>query len=347
MFAAAGLFKYTEDPAYQQQFITDANAIEAGQVDPSWLRMRKATQSYHFHQLALFSYLLTDNSAVDKQFMAQCNGWLDEMVAEISGQIADRTYPVAGGTYMTSGYGTHTTPASHPLIVKHKLTGDRQYLDMLQANLSYFLGANPLNICWISGVGERNVSRMLHINSRCDTVDRIAPGLVPYGAIKPNAEQRHGAILNTLYPAWADWPLPQTWCDGVDHSDAAMAEFTIHQNIVTAAFNYGYMLDTFSPSSVVPGGDGNTRGTPPLASAAPRAHAARRGHRLTLTVPRSHGAIVRVAVLTLQGRELLSRSPATPAYRVALDVASLPAATYVVNATTRKRTVRQVLAVTR
>lgn len=75
--------------------------------------------------------------------------------------------------------------------------------------------------------------------------------------------------------------------------------------------------------------------------------AARCGRRLTFTVPRSHGAIVRVTVLTLQGRELLSRSPSTPACRVALNVASLPAATYVVKATTRKRTVRQVLAVTR
>jgi endoglucanase len=149
--------------------------------------------------------------------------------------------------------GLQTTPQTLPAIVAYALTGDEAYRALAYTSADFNLGANPLNMCWITGLGQRRPDAgILHLDSwyyefEGKNEGEVIPGIVPYAHHVPgmdftgaaNGPHNNDWALQSLYPPVADWPLHETWQH--NRQSPRTGEFTINQNIAKAAAVYGFL----------------------------------------------------------------------------------------------------------
>jgi len=65
------------------------------------------------------------------------------------------------------GYtSTYSTPASPTLVRAHYLSGNPKYLKTILRSALYSAGANPMNLCLTTGLGETVFQHALHEDSR-------------------------------------------------------------------------------------------------------------------------------------------------------------------------------------
>jgi len=104
--------------------------------------------------------------------------------------------PWAPITWGTGAYENFAVTAAH----LYGLTRDPECRDWLIRTCDNTLGANPLGLSWISGLGERTVRCPLH-NSRYRAAGVPVPGMQEQGPMKKG----HGyAFTETVYPKWKE-----------------------------------------------------------------------------------------------------------------------------------------------
>jgi hypothetical protein len=148
-------------------------------------------------------------------------------------------------------WGSATTPKNLPLLVAHYLSRDPAYLASQYTTSDYLLGGNPLNMVWVTGLGERSPSEVMHWDSWYRPAP--VPGIVPMGPYRYVPEPAKGpwepgyAQQVACYPDTELWPPHELWFE--NRLTPATNEFTVG-NIAEAAAAYGYLCaDATAPPS--------------------------------------------------------------------------------------------------
>ena len=112
-----------------------------------------------------------------------------------SGKMAYKfvRHPDAPISWGTGAYGVHI----RPVVAAWFATGDAKYRDWIVRTCDGMLGANPLGLSWIVGLGERTIRAPLH-NSRYRPEGVSVDGMQGEG---PNSRGQGYNYQETVYPA--------------------------------------------------------------------------------------------------------------------------------------------------
>lgn len=191
------------------------------------------------------SYVLApeaDNNVVDAMKSGIVNR-AEKYISTINGD-AMRSY-----RYLNF-LGGQTLPGTAALVLAYKVTGKKRYRDYHAVVCDYFLGGNPLNMTWMTGMGEKHPINILNVEYEQRWAPRglEAPlGIVPYG---PTAKSRQssnnwcykiGNAHNGCYPSSDQWSLAEMWWEWPGL--VCVDEYTIHQTVGPSVFMYAALCD--------------------------------------------------------------------------------------------------------
>ncbi len=237
-YAAAWMFKQTGNVVYQTQFMSDNLITTPTTPLYQW-------QS-HLQTKAAWAYATTNQSNIDNDLkntiISAVSNWA--MIDNVN-SAQDRSGRMGYHWWQPTGYGVSTTPNNLPLLGATMVDSDLVFVDYQQTTCDYFLGANPLNMTWVTQMGDRHPSDIMHIDSWFYHDDKgMVPGIVPYGMdafdewmpYNSWAFFRASYGWNTCYPNVEIWPEHELWFE--NRHCPGTGEFTVHENIGIAAASY-------------------------------------------------------------------------------------------------------------
>jgi endoglucanase len=121
------------------------------------------------------------------------------------------------------------------------LTGDARYLRAAVLACQAGAGANPLNLCYTTGLGYQSPENPLHIDSRI-TGQAPPPGLTVFGPSNPEQMGQDWAIKlvdQTCYPPSSEWPIMEGYWDVFWYP--MVCEFTVQTPMAANAYTWGYL----------------------------------------------------------------------------------------------------------
>ena len=133
-----------------------------------------------------------------------------------------------------------TVPRNTQLIRAHFLTGERKYLEGAIAAANFAAGANPDNLCYTTGVGQRSLEHILHHDSRM-TGQKPPVGITvggPQNFNYPDEALPRLLRADFLYPGAYVWPSFEGYLDIYRHP--CVTEYTVQENIGPNAYQWGY-----------------------------------------------------------------------------------------------------------
>lgn len=247
-FAATSLYRLTGEAEYRQQFETDLawlNSSSAPGGDQLWAS---------FTLTNMPDELDADETLKNKARQAVINS-ANGMVST-AGKRACRW---GGNFYFPMLIGQATTPMIFEIILGYHLVKENNptlassYLSVIQNTADYFLGTNPLNTTWITGLGIKQPGRVFHMDSWYNGKEEMAPGITPYGAYRDESWFTGQGIWDvawaykSIYPTKINsWPGHERWFG--NYGTPLNAEFTIHQNTILNAAVYGFLSGPANPA---------------------------------------------------------------------------------------------------
>ena len=165
---------------------------------------------------------------------------------------ANRSFRAGGNPTAAALQGSATIPYGMPALVAWKITGDKKFYQAAQTSSDYALGGNPLNILWLTGMGDNPPKQIMNLDSYYDQMDDPIPGIAPYGPShrcdwmsQPNDNCKGSGpwdndfALDQVYPNSELWPVHEFWFEGLYCPPAA--EYTVHQTVAPSAAVYGVL----------------------------------------------------------------------------------------------------------
>ncbi len=128
------------------------------------------------------------------------------------------------------------------------LTGDRRYVEAIAKAAHYQLGANPMNISYIKGIGQRQV-RPHHKDGPNRGLD-VPDGIPVYGTpTNRSIVTRYSDPVRRagVYPAIEDWPGTECYFDEISPN---ISEYTVFEPMANSLFGYGTLLLFTAPGAV-------------------------------------------------------------------------------------------------
>lgn len=255
--AAAALYRLTGEADYHERLLTDLSPVLASDSNLSRTRV-----------VAIALYL--DPRMARSRDIASAErlrGALLESARAVTIDTADRRALRWGGNFffpLLVGHGTtpliQTAVLSHAVLAESHPFEAAQMLEIARTTADYFLGNNPLNTTWITGLGDRYPTATFTMDDFYDG-PLLRRGVTPYGPWRfadDHIAQRMPASVwwawDTTYPSIdprgtgqpsagavepGTWPGHEAWFPN-RHSPQA-TEFTIHQNNLPNALTYGFL----------------------------------------------------------------------------------------------------------
>jgi endoglucanase len=250
MYAAAQLLRLTGESAYNDQFVADAPV--------SW-PTGNGSLSADDLQLAAFTYAnLPDNLVNSTQKSTAIRLLTLGADEELLLTARRRACRWGGNFFFPMLVGQATTPIigsgalGYLLYRKTEPSKANGYLDAMRTTADYFLGNNPLNMCWITGVGDRSPAAVFHLDWWYSGKTEVLPGVTPYGPwlngdYGPLGPWNHMWANQFVYPVIDRWPGHERWFS--QRTSPLAAEFTVHQNTRLTAMIYGLLSESLSSVS--------------------------------------------------------------------------------------------------
>lgn len=205
---------------------------------------------------ALYAYaLLPQNfTGIDTAFHSRVRQWVINYARyRVTDAIAaNRSFRSGGNSKFDSKQGSATIPAAMPALVAWIITGDRIFYQAAQTSSDYALGGNPLNIVWVTGLGDNPPGQIMNLDSYYDAIEAPIPGVSPYGpshrcdwmgkrtdGCKGEGPWDNDFALDQVYPASDLWPIHECWFE--NRYCPPSGEYTVHQTISPAAAVYGVL----------------------------------------------------------------------------------------------------------
>ncbi len=248
--AALCLFRATKDAAYHEQFAADMQKdVSFQQGADGWYGPENWEYAAAIYALLPASFPGV-NAELQKTFRTKV---LDATEKKYIKTAADRGYRLGFDWFKMHQLGTFSTPILFEPAMAYKLTREKKYLDVMQTTASYCLGGNPMNMVWMTGLGQRSVKSPFHPDSwalfRFNSMvydNEFLPGYVPYGSTDVDFfgpgfhfSGSENYSRSSAYPAVETWPLSETRFE--NRYSIAAGEFTITQNMAPSIFAYGFL----------------------------------------------------------------------------------------------------------
>jgi endoglucanase len=231
--AAAELFRATGDERWHRIFL-ETTALRDPQADLFlW-------QS-HDQAEAAWVYVRTERPGQDAQLRANCRNALLRQADERVSAGEQTGFRWAKYTWRPTGTGSLTAPDGVPLVRAHLLTGEAKYLRTVVLACQTGGGANPLNICYTTGLGHESPQHPLHVDSRISG-QPAPPGLTVFGPCNPEQMGQDWAIKfvdQTCYPPSREWPIIEAYWDVFWY--LVVCEFTVQTPMAANAYTWGYL----------------------------------------------------------------------------------------------------------
>jgi len=239
LHAAAQLFHSTGKDCYHDAFKTNlmvktetSPLCEWGKYDQKW---------------AVWTYAMIDRPEVDPELKEMLRQATVTYVRSNCIDTARRRARRYGyNWYKPYGHTSATTPFNLGLIVAYEISGDEAFRGQMLLNCDNCLGGNPLNMVWVTGLGDRPCKAVLHHDSLYGQFGQDDPvaGIVPYGPLRfksydGKCNWTHSWGQKTAFPAADTWPYDELWFG--NYMSPAAAEFTVTESIGPAAAAYGYL----------------------------------------------------------------------------------------------------------
>ena len=245
MYAATALYRLTGEANYQTQFVADVST-------KGWTPSTVLEKDQRY---SAWIYSLTDNQPknVTTADLAK-NAVVYTADFMMLNYVDKRACRWAGNYFFPMLVGQGTTPMVNEGIMGYaildKMGGDAGKLSayeiFMHTTADYFLGTNPLNMTWLTGVGDRSPGEIFHLDSWYSGSDTPRKGIIPYGpwhdnmSLGPVGPWNHKWASKTLTPTNVNqWPGHERWYDL--RSSPFNSEFTVHQNNGVAAMLYGFL----------------------------------------------------------------------------------------------------------
>ncbi len=194
----------------------------------------------HEQREAAWAYLNTHRPAVNRDLQEFCR---KATVREAEERLRTQTRTGFGWTKNDWAPPTTTLSVSDVISVirAHRLTKDEKYLRAIELACQAGLGANPLNLCYTTGVGRRWPRHPLHLDSR-HTGQLPPEGLTVFGPADPTA--KNDLFIKTVvapfcYPPPAQWPVMEAYWDVFWYP--IVCEFTVQHPMAANAYTWGYL----------------------------------------------------------------------------------------------------------
>ena len=244
--AAAELYRLTGDERWNALYLeTTVYDRDPSQIFPD-------TAQYE----ASFTYARTDRPGVDPAVRDAGLAEIADEARRIEESFED---PAFGQTYDAgAAYGFGTTfsqprSAADLYVRLHALTGEDRWLELAEGSVQFALGANPLNLSYLSGLegpgGEvRDPEELLVVDADTLGVDP-PPGIVAYGTYEsPRYAGFYTPVLNgTVVPGADERPVLETF-DAYFYNIPA-TEFTVQQGMAWLTYVTGYLAAERSGSA--------------------------------------------------------------------------------------------------
>jgi endoglucanase len=238
--AAAALYKVTGEAQYLDALKRDLQIdtpqtmlFEWGKRDQQW---------------GVWSYVTTDVQGMDRVLKARLiEASLNFAQADYVHTAEKRGGRYAYNWYLPMWWGQGSNPKTMPLVVANSLSPDVKFLAPQYTTCDYMLGGNPLNMVWVSGLGQRYPREIFHPDSWYDNIQEMIPGVVPMGPFRHDLNAKPTGAWDpqfaqlTTYPAASTWPAHELWFE--TRLSPPSNEFTVG-NIADAAAAYGSLCAT-------------------------------------------------------------------------------------------------------
>ena len=202
----------------------------------------------HFYRCAYWAYMQATWPDGD----AGIRGEIRKDLTRNAERVVSLTYtnPYRNGARLDVpdwiGWGafTQSTRYAFLLLQAWSVTGDRRFRTAALLNLDAQLGAHPLSLCFITGLGSVSPSDPLHLPSVYDRAEAPVPGLPIFGpaAHLPHKEPYYAATQkdDNSFPYCRDtldpYPILRRFIDS--HKLVPLTEFTIvHMAVCTTVFH--------------------------------------------------------------------------------------------------------------
>ncbi|HEX7583283.1 MAG TPA: glycoside hydrolase family 9 protein, partial [Prolixibacteraceae bacterium] len=248
-FAAASLYQLTGETKYHDQLKTDFSGISSTTFLSEEKRWGPFVYASMKNQPA--------DAALQTKFVSAIKSTANAMVSTAN----LRACRFGGDFNMPMLVGQSTTPLVFEVIMGWSVFREsdqslaKTYKTCIQNTADYFLGNNPLNTTWITGLGLRRPERVMHLDSWYNGKDEMAPGITPYGPWRYDSNSSGQGpwdmawAFKSIYPTTiTNWPGHERWFG--NYTCPMNAEFTIHQNTIYNAIVYGFLCDKANGSFV-------------------------------------------------------------------------------------------------
>jgi hypothetical protein len=242
-YAAASLYQLTGENKYHDQFKSDVTFITS------------STVLGEENRNGAFVYAAMKNQPTDAALKTRLASAIRTTGALSVTAANNRACRWGGDFNMPMLIGQSTTPRVYEVILAWYISKDtdaakaKEFKTCVQNTADYFLGNNPLNTTWITGLGLRRPERVFHMDSWYNGKDEMAPGITPYG---PWRKESYDTGLGPWQMTWAfksiypatitDWPGHERWFG--NYPSPMNCEFTVHQNTILNAVVYGFLCNS-------------------------------------------------------------------------------------------------------
>jgi hypothetical protein len=195
---------------------------------------------------ASFIYARLDQSLVDKKVQRKV---IDTLIAqadrlvELSAKNAFGLTTGRPGRKLGSWAATYTVPAEPLLVQAHYLTGNSDYLKTILRSALYSAGANPMNLCLTTGLGENSIKNALHEDTR-HTGQPAPIGITVFGPSELSLNLPPGSPLEyklnkECTPEVSKWPSAESYFDIFWF--VSQNEYVIDRPLGQSAYIWGYL----------------------------------------------------------------------------------------------------------
>jgi endoglucanase len=138
--------------------------------------------------------------------------------------------------------GAFTIPFTRDVIRAWILTGNPRYSAAVELSLQSTLGANPLNLCYTTGLGSTPVRHPCYPDARISGQEAPAGitvlGPLDLSFIKDNKDNLLHSYGSFCYPDIRQWPVMETFLDLFWFP--LMTEFSI-ETMATQVYTWGFL----------------------------------------------------------------------------------------------------------
>ncbi len=255
--ASLELYRATEDTQYHDIFVDSSVYADGDTSNIDW-------RSHQFESAFLYARMddLILNETLRSTGLADMQGEIDLLMDMGSRSAFGNLF----NPYAPYGWGNTATQPNHSQDVfarMHHLTGDDALLEVLQADVQYTLGANPLNMTYMTGLDNvRGPEELLNLDAETLGYGPV-PGITVYGDFNIQDygwDFYHDIMYPDQWPNIWQAPVAESWQGFSIY--VPVTEYTVQQGIIDMSYVTGYLasLGASDPAHDC-GADGAIAGT--------------------------------------------------------------------------------------